>query len=173
MARRTTPHDEVASPSSVKGGDTPGGGPSTPSLDTWRTQGDTATLTSREQALKDVQADIAALGVTVVSDADTEAYLDYRAAQMGMKPEELFASTMGDTILIRASAVDDVRTLREELIHTQQQQPGMEISAESVTAGEVEARQLLLENANRWGLTEAERTEIREDLVKIEQRGGY
>ena len=173
MTRRTNPMDEVPSPSSVKGAATPGGGPAAPSLDTWRTQGDTATLTPRDQALRDVQADIKALGVEVVSDADTEAYLDYRARQMGLKPEEMFASTMGNTIMIRASAANDVRTLREELIHTQQQQPGMEISADSVTQGEIEARELMLQNANRWGLSEAERTEIQQDLVKIEQRGGY
>lgn len=163
--------DEVPKPAAAAGTSAPGGPPA-PSLDTWRTQPDTAALTPRDQALRDVLADASALGVEIVTGEEAERYLDHAAKMNGIPPQAMHAVTLGDLIMVREASATDVRTLREELIHTQQQK-GMEISAEAVTRGEVEARELLLQNANRWGVTEDERAEIREDLRKIEERGGY
>jgi hypothetical protein len=173
VTRRTNPFDEVPLPDSSKGSAAAAGGTAAPSLDSWRGQTDTATLTPREQALREVLADAKALDIEIVTGEDAERYLDHAAKMNGIPPEHMHAVTLGDLIMVREADATDVRTLREELIHTQQQKAGMEISPESVTRGEVEARELILQNANRWGITEEERAEIREDLRKIEERGGY
>jgi hypothetical protein len=173
MTRRTKKMDEVPLPESSKGGTAAAAAAGPASLESWRTQPDAATLTPRDQALREVLADFKALGIEIVTGEEAERYLDHAARVNGIPPEAMHASTLGDVVLMREAAATDVRTLREELIHTQQQKEGMEVSPEAVTRGEVEARELLLQNANRWGITEEERAEIREDLRKIEERGGY
>ena len=131
------------------------------------------------QALQQVREEIAARGIEVLSDADPEIkrYLDDAAQRMGVPPEKLLAITIGSIILVRDTHQHDVRTLREELIHIDQQAAGrVEIGADghdTRDALELEAREKLLEQAEQWGLTDEQIDEIKAEIKRIHNSGYY
>ncbi len=126
--------------------------------------------------LDDVLREIREAGAEIVTDADPDvkAYLDDAARREGIAPEDMHASTLGDTIVVRDHLKDDVVTLREELEHVRQQQDGRV----SVGAGghdtrvdlEIEARERLLE---RDDLNPAEREQLQREIDTIRERGRY
>jgi hypothetical protein len=133
---------------------------------------------SREQALADVLAEAERLGVKILTDEDPEikAYMNDAARREGVAPEGMHAITLGsDTIVIRKEYAENVRVLREELIHTQQQMEGLSVGAgeDMITAMELDARRKLLENVDNWALTDEEVTEIAREIATIEKRGRY
>ena len=93
-------------PGASKGGP-PSGGGAPPSLESWRTQGDTTTLTPRDQALRDVLADAKALGVDIVTGEEAERYLDHAAKMNGIPPEHMHAVTLGDLFMVREAGATD------------------------------------------------------------------
>ena len=132
---------------------------------------------ARAQALDDVYREAGERGVAILTDADPDVrrYMDDAARREGVAPDELYAVTLGDTILVRQSHASDVRTLREELIHTVQQADGLEIARgmDHRTAMELDARRQLLENRDAWALTDDEVAAIEREIRIIEDRGRY
>jgi hypothetical protein len=132
---------------------------------------------TRAQALQDVHNEAERLGVKIITDADSEikAYMDNAAKREGIAPEDMHAITLGDTIVIRQQYADNVRVLREELIHTQQQAEGFALvpGRDIITALELDARYQLLANKEKWALTGEEVSEIEWEIAKINERGRY
>ena len=86
------------------------------------------------------------------------------------------AITLGtDTILIRERYANNVRVLREELIHTQQQIKGLLVDPgrSVITTMELDARYQLLQNKDSWALTDEEVAEIEKEITVITQKGRY
>ena len=138
-------------------------------------QTDAPTRPTREQALKDVYAEADKKGVKILTDADPEikAYMDNAAARQGT---EVHAITLGDdTIVVREEYANNIRVLREELIHTQQQTSGFPIdsSGDLTTQMELDARRQLLDNKDSWALTDDEVKEVQSEISTILQRGRY
>ena len=136
---------------------------------------DAPTRPTREQALKDVYAEADKKGVKILTDADPEikAYMDNAGARQGT---EVHAITLGDdTIVVREEYANNVRVLREELIHTQQQTSGFPIdsSGDLTTQMELDARRQLLDNKDSWALTDDEVKEVQSEISTILQRGRY
>jgi hypothetical protein len=132
---------------------------------------------TRAQALDAVYKDAERLGVKIITDADPEikAYMDNAAKREGIPPEDMHAITLGDTIVIRRQHADNVRVLREELIHTQQQAEGFAVGPDrdTITEMELDARRQLLENKEKWALTDEEAAEVEREIAAIKQRGRY
>ena len=98
--------------------------------------------------------------------------MDSAAVRQGVRPEDIHAITLGtDTILIRKQYASDVRVLREELIHTQQQIEGLSIDPgrDIITAMEVDARYQLLQNKDSWALADEEAAEIEREIIAKRQ----
>jgi predicted nucleic acid-binding Zn-ribbon protein len=84
------------------------------------------------------------------------------------------AATLGaDLVFVRDEVKDDPRVLREELIHTQQQAAGVSVDLSSTANAEIEARELMIENQARWGITDDEVAEMKRDITLIQERGRY
>jgi hypothetical protein len=128
---------------------------------------------SRDQALAELEREIAARGVEVLTDADPEVarYLEARERAKGMAPGGIAACSIENVIIVREAFRRDVRTLREELIHMDQaaESPfgigpdGVEGEAEL----ELDARRRMVENAERWGLVdEVPALELEIELIR-------
>jgi hypothetical protein len=133
---------------------------------------------SRERALEDVYSEAEQRSIKIITDADPEVaeYMDHAAARQGIRPEDMHAITLGtDTILIRERFAGNVRVLREELIHTQQQIKGLQVDPgrDVITTMELDARYQLLQNKDSWALTAEEIAEIEREIIVITQKGRY
>ncbi len=132
---------------------------------------------ARAQALQDVYDEAERCGVQILTDADPEIklYMDNAAKREGVPPEGMHAITLGDIILIRQQHAANVRVLREELIHTQQQREGFTVGPgrDTITAMELDARRQLLSNKDTWALTNEEVAEIEHEIATIQKRGRY
>ena len=133
---------------------------------------------SREQALKDVHREAEQLGIKIITDTDPEIaeYMNHAATRQAIQPEDMHAITLGtEIILIRERFAGNVRVLREELIHTQQQIKGLSIDAgrDIITAMELDARYQLLQNKDSWALTDEEVAEIKREIMVTTQKGRY
>ena len=135
-----------------------------------------ARAVTRAEALAEVRAEAARRNIGILTDADPEvkAYMDAAAKREGVAPEDLHASTIGDTIMVREAVADDVRVLREEMIHVDQQQ-NMQIGVgvDTRVDAEIAARQTMLDNAKDWALTQDEINEITREIETIRDRGRY
>lgn len=135
-----------------------------------------ARAVTRAEALAEVRAEAARRNIGILTDADPEvkAYMDAAAKREGVAPEDLHASTIGDTIMVREAVADDVRVLREEMIHVDQQQ-NMQIGVgvDTRVDAEIAARQTMLDNAKNWALTPDEINEITREIETIRDRGRY
>jgi hypothetical protein len=129
---------------------------------------------SRSQALDDVLAEARALGIEIRSGQEADDYLNFAAKMTGMPPDAMQAATLGaDLVFVRDEVKDDPRVLREELIHTQQQAAGVSVDLSSTANAEIEARELMIENQARWGITDDEVAEMKRDITLIQERGRY
>lgn len=129
---------------------------------------------SREQALINVRKEAEDLGVEIRVGQEADDYLDMSARMAGIPPEKMHAVTLGDDlIMVRQAHANDPRVLREELLHTQQQKPGFEVSTQSTTNAEIQVREMMIQNRHQWGLTNDEVREMIQDIRIIRERGGY
>ena len=136
-------------------------------------KGEAVAARSRPEALNDVLNDIKKAGVEVRADQEAEEYLNYCARQHGMDPSKMHACTLGDDlIMVRAEHADNPRILREELIHTEQAKGGL-VSSASVVDNEIAARQQMIENAEKWGITPDEVAEMQRDIEHMQTTGTY
>ena len=109
---------------------------------------------SREQALIELLKEARERGITIHSDAEAEELLEWAAMRDGQRPEKYHAVTLRQDIFVRAAYASDLRVLREEMIHVEQQRAG--IGTDQIIAAEIEARQLMIKNRRRWAFTNRE-----------------
>jgi hypothetical protein len=127
--------------------------------------------TPRERALREAFDDAAEQGIRIHSDDEAEALLDFMARRHGEAPENFHAVTLGDDIFIRRDHADNVRVLREEMIHVSQQRGG--ISTADVVQGEIDARLEIIANRHRWSITNDEVREMIQEVRKMRATGRY
>jgi len=109
---------------------------------------------SREQALFELLEEARERGIAIHSDAEAEELLDWAAMRDGQRPERYHAVALGEDIFVRAAYAGDIRMLREEMIHVEQQRAG--IGTDQILEAEIEARQLMIKNRRRWAFTNRE-----------------
>lgn len=76
--------------------------------------------------------------MTIEADEQAQRLLDWAANVEGADPASFHAVTIGDSIFVRPEYLNNVRVLREELIHVFQQRGG--IGSDQLVKGEMEAR---------------------------------
>jgi hypothetical protein len=114
-----------------------------------------------------------ARGVEIRSDAEAVAYLDWAARAQGIEPSQMHAVTLGDDlIMVRPEHVDNPRILREEMIHVEQSRAG-QIASDTVVANEIAAREAMINNADEWGITADEVSEMQREIDHMRQTGRY
>ncbi len=79
--------------------------------------------------------------------------------------------TLGGAIFVRPEFADNVRVLREEMIHTYQQAAG--IATNELVQGEIDARLRMIVNRHVWGIENNEVREMIEEVRKIRETGKY
>jgi hypothetical protein len=126
---------------------------------------------SRQQALKELFAEARQGRIKIHANEEAEELLDWAAARDGAKPEKYQAVTFGGDIFVRARYANDVRVLREELIHAGQQRAGL--CTDEIQNAELEARSLMIKNRHRWGLINDEVREIADEIRAFRRRERY
>ena len=127
--------------------------------------------TPREKALKELLAEAKKGNTSINSDKEAQALLDWAARRQGVPPENIHAVTIGDEIFVRPQYAENVRVLREELIHVGQQKSS--IGTNELVSGEVEARLKMIQNRHKWGLTNDEIREMIKEIRQIRKTGRY
>ena len=125
----------------------------------------------REKALQDLLEEIEKGGVEIHSDEEAQAYLDFAAKQRGILPKSVHAVAIGDDILVRKEYAENVRVLREEWIHIEQQRRGL--ASNEIVEAEIEARELMIQNRRNWAMTNAEVREMIREIRQMRERGRY
>ena len=126
---------------------------------------------SRQQALNELLEEARQLRISIHANREAEELLDWAAARHGARPEKYQAVTFGNDIFVRARYANDVRVLREELIHVGQQQAGLR--TDEILEAELEARLLMIKNRHRWGLLNDEVKTIVDEVRAFRRRGRY
>lgn len=125
----------------------------------------------REQALRELLAEMQKDGIEIHSDSEAQQYLDFAAKQRGISLKSAHAVTLGSDILIRKSYLENARVLREEWIHVQQQKRGL--ASNQIVEAEIEARVLMIQNRRRWAITNEEAREMIREIRQMRERGRY
>jgi hypothetical protein len=125
----------------------------------------------REKALQNFLKEVKDNGVVIHSDEEATRYLDWCAKQHGAPPESFHAVTLGDDIFVRPEYADNVRVLREELVHVYQQREGADIT--KVVDLEIDARLQLIQNRHEWGITNNEVREMIQEIRIMRKTGRY
>lgn len=127
--------------------------------------------TSRQQALVELLAEAEARGVTIHSDDQAVLLLDWFAAQKSIAQERIQAVTFGNDIFIRPEHAGNVRILREEIIHVEQQ--AASIAHDEIARAEVNARWQMIKNRRVWGITNDEAREMIAEIRRVNEAGRY
>jgi len=127
--------------------------------------------TPREQALKELLEEARKADVIIQSDAEAERYLDLAAKRYGGKPSDYHAVTIGDVIFVRPQYAENVRVMREELIHVFQQRGGMAVT--DIVAQEIEARLMMIARRHQWSMTIDEVKEMIAEVRQMRKTGKY
>jgi hypothetical protein len=101
--------------------------------------------------------------------------LNWYERTAGATPGSHHAVAVGDDLIyVRPEYATNVRVLREELLHVLQMRGGLEvgIGGYGINEAEIAVREALIQNASRWGLTDAEVQELKRE-IEIILRGGY
>jgi hypothetical protein len=122
---------------------------------------------TRTEALQQLENEIAYWDILIWMDDEAVAYLDWYGSHVK-------ASTLDDsTIAIRPNYRNNIRVLREEVIHTHQNRLGMIQSADDVVLMEIYARQIMVRFRHEFGLTNDEVRAIINEIRKIRSTGEY
>ena len=125
----------------------------------------------RQRALRELLDEARQNGITIHTDEEAQALLDWAAQREGAPPENYYAVTFGSDIFIRPEYAGNVRVLREEIIHVAQQRAG--VGSDQVIRAEVEARVQMISNRHRWGLTNDEIREIIKEVRRLRRDWRY
>ncbi|GAB2721981.1 ADP-ribosyltransferase [Nocardia thraciensis] len=123
----------------------------------------------KRAAILRIYAEAEQNNVEIRSGEEAERYLDWVAARSDDESDSFLAVTMGDLIMVRESVQFDTRTLGEELIHAGQQMSGRS----DIFECEIEARETLLAEPEKYALTSEEVSEIEHELRTMRERGYY
>ncbi len=123
----------------------------------------------RAQKLRELLEDARNLDITIHSDDEAQEYLDWCAQRYGAPSENYHAVTLGNDIYVRPQYADNLRILREELIHVQQQREGIG----SVVDAEIQARELIIQFRDRWGITDSDVRDMMREIERMRQTGRY
>jgi hypothetical protein len=127
--------------------------------------------TPRAEALHQLLEEARTANVVIHSDEEAQRFLDWAARGEGADPATFHAVTLGDDIFVRPAFADNVRILREELIHVFQQRGGA--SSAEIVEKELEARLAMIHYRHRWGLTNDEVREMIREVRIIRKTGKY
>ncbi|HMG23132.1 MAG TPA: DUF4157 domain-containing protein, partial [Kofleriaceae bacterium] len=127
--------------------------------------------TPRPQALRELLDEARAANVEIHTDAEAQRFLDWAARAAGAEPETYHAVTLGDDIFVRPEYADNVRVLREELIHVFQQRAGA--STAEIVEKEIEARLLMIRYRQKWAITNDEVREMIREVRIMRRTGKY
>jgi len=127
--------------------------------------------TPRVEALHQLLEEARSGNILIKSDEEAVAYLDAAARRHGIPLENMHAVTIGDVIMVRPQYADNVRILREELIHVFQQRGG--IGSASIVEGEIEARLAIIRFRHTWGITNDEVREMIREIREMRRTGRY
>jgi len=127
--------------------------------------------TPRKQALEELLTEAKKGNISINSDSEAQALLNWAAKNQGVPPENIHAVTIGSEIFVRPQYAENVRVLREELIHVSQQRAG--ISTDKLVQGEIEARLMMIKNRHKWGMTNEEIREMIKEVRQISRTGRY
>ena len=126
---------------------------------------------SRQQVLNELFEEARQSRITIHANREAEELLDWAAARDGAKPEKYQAVTFGNDIFVRARYANDVRVLREELIHAGQQRAGLR--TDEILRAELQARLLMIKNRHRWGLINDEVKNLIDEIRAFRRSGRY
>ena len=130
---------------------------------------------SRARALQAALQEAERLGVEIRTGEEAVDYLNWYERTAGATPGSHHAVAVGDDLIyVRPEYATNVRVLREELLHVLQMRGGLEvgIGGYGINEAEIAVREALIQNASRWGLTDAEVQELKRE-IEIILRGGY
>jgi len=125
----------------------------------------------REKALQELLEGMQKDGVEIHSDEEAQAYLNFAAKQRGLPAKSVHAVAIGDDILARKEYAENVRILREEWIHIQQQRRGL--ASNRIVEAEIEAREMMIRNRRKWAITNEEVREMIREIRLMRERGRY
>jgi hypothetical protein len=126
---------------------------------------------NREKALRELLEEMRKGDVEIHSDKEAQAYLDFAAKQRGLSVKSVHAVAIGDDILARKEYAENVRILREEWIHIQQQRRGL--ASNRIVEAEIEAREMMIRNRRKWAITNEEVREMIREIRLMRERGRY
>jgi hypothetical protein len=109
--------------------------------------------------------------VPLYSDEEAQRLLDWAARTAGAEPHTFHAVTIGDDIFVRPEHLENVRVLREELIHVFQQRAGA--SSAEIVEKEIEARLVMIRYRHKWGITADEIREMIQEVRTMRKTGRY
>jgi hypothetical protein len=134
-------------------------------------KGGKLTHTSRPQALKELLAEAEESKITIHSDEEAQRLLDWAARAEGVDPANYHAVTIGEDIFVRPEHAENVRILREEVIHVSQQRAG--IGSHQIVEAEIEARLRMIRYRLKWGITNEEVLQMIREVRIMRKTGKY
>ena len=134
-------------------------------------KGTRLTHTPRRQALHELVEEAEKANVIIHTDEEAQRLLDWAARSEGVEPSSYHAVTIGDDIFVRVEHAENVRVLREELIHVFQQRGGL--ASNQIVEAEVQARLSMIRFRHRWGITNDEVREMIREVRIIRKTGKY
>ncbi len=126
---------------------------------------------NREKALRELLEEMRKGDVEIHSDKEAQAYLDFAAKQRDLSVKSVHAVAIGDDILARKEYAENVRILREEWIHIQQQRRGL--ASNRIVEAEIKAREMMIHNRRKWAITNEELREMIREIRQMRERGRY
>jgi hypothetical protein len=127
--------------------------------------------TPRAQAMHELLEEARRANVVIRSDEEAQRLLDWAARSAGAEPHTFHAVTIGDDIFVRPEHLENVRVLREELIHAFQQRAG--VSSAEIVEKEIEARLMMIRYRHKWGITGDEIREMIQEVRTMRKTGRY
>jgi hypothetical protein len=126
---------------------------------------------SRQKALTELIEEAKRSGISIHTDSEAEELLDWAARRDGAPPESYQAVAFGKDIFVRPQYANDVRVLREEMIHVEQQRAG--IATNQILTAEIQTRLLMIANRRQWALSNDEVREMIGEIRLLRLRGRY
>jgi hypothetical protein len=129
------------------------------------------THTPRPEALRELLIEAEESKISIHSDDEAQRLLDWAARSEGVAPANYHAVTIGEDIFVRPEHAQNVRILREELIHVSQQRAG--IGSHQIVEAEIEARLMMIRYRLKWGITNEEVIEMIREVRIMRRTGKY
>ena len=126
---------------------------------------------TRAEALQELFEEAHHNNIIIHCDEQAQQLLDWAAQQEGAPPEHYQAVTIGDDIFVRPEFAQDVRVLREELLHAYQQRAGLR--TDRVLEAEIDARWQMIRFRHQWAISNDEVRVLIVEIRHIRKTGRY